>query len=102
MKVEYEPEFKEKRCRACKCNLIITRKYRFFKHRRGKRYFICLDCDEECEIEWVDVETVLGGVHEITHSAKHTKLTSTIKHLRSVLGRKEKWIDKMLLRSLED
>ncbi len=102
MEVEYEQRFKEKRCRACKCNLIITRKYSFFKHRRGKRYFICLDCDEECEIEWVDVEAFDEGVREITQSARYARLTTRIEHLRGVITRKEEWIDKMLLRSLED
>tara|TARA_R110000824_G_scaffold144359_2_gene312288 strand:+ start:388 stop:723 length:336 start_codon:yes stop_codon:yes gene_type:complete len=96
-------ENKEKRCKVCGCNLIITRKYRFFNHNRGRTYHICLDCDEECQVEWVNVENhYLPSMYQIRKSVEYDRLVSKIEKLRGLLQRKQEWIDNVLLRSLDD
>jgi hypothetical protein len=104
MSINWRPDDKEKRCKECGCNLIITRKYRFFTHNRGKTYHICLDCNKECEVEWVDIEDFTLGqdIYQITKSTRYEKLLYRIKNLRNILHKERKYLDGILERSLDD
>ena len=106
-------ENKEKRCKVCSCNLIITRKYRFFKHNKGRTYHICLDCEKECEVEWVNVDFVgespnvypygsSDKSYQIGNSTKYEKILSQIEKLRNLLTSERKMLDGLLNRSLDD
>ena len=111
--VNWKPDNKEKRCKVCSCNLIITRKYRYFTHNKGRTYHICLDCEKECEVEWVEVDFVgespniypyglSDHSYQIGNSTKYEKLTSQIEKLRNILHKERKFLDVILERSLDD
>jgi len=105
MTVEWmDYELKERVCEECGCNLIITRKYRFFKHRRGQSFFFCIDCETECKIKWVTITDAPynSGCTTKIESTRFSKLLSRIEHLRGVLFRKSEWIDNLLLNSLNN
>tara|TARA_R100001594_G_scaffold63339_1_gene97789 strand:+ start:230 stop:514 length:285 start_codon:yes stop_codon:yes gene_type:complete len=90
-------ETKEKVCKKCDCNLLMTRKRKYNDSHistKGDSYFHCLDCDQEVAVKWV----VIKHYDPQANSFRLNRLSNQVINLRKQISRQLDEIEKLLLR----
>ncbi len=91
-------ETKERVCKNCDCNLLITRKFRdtdSLIFTRGDSYFYCLDCDQKVTVKWV----VAKPYDLQANSYRLNRLSNQVINLRKQISSQLDYIGKLLLRA---